>query len=360
VSATAQDDEAPLDPRILAEIERLVRRGIGGLDFLAKGPPEVGLTPKNVIHSRRPLYLYHYRPTAAEVYRVPLLLVMATTNKGYLFDLAPGQSVVQYLLARGYDVYMLDWRAVYPDESHFSMDDYVLDFIPDCIARVQAHSGEADVSLVGYCAGGVLAVLYAAANPTGPVTNLACLTTPIDFRPMRLFQAWTDRRYLELDRIAEMLGNVPSEMTTTMFEMLRPASRIAGVVQLWDNMWNDEFVRSYRLMSRWAYDALPIAAAYFRQGIRELFWENSLCGGGFRLGGTTVELRHITIPVFHGLAANDHIVPRASTAPLVRLVGSRHAEEAVIGGGHFSVVAGPNATKRLWPRLDAWLAPRSI
>ena len=135
--AGAPDAEA-LDPRIFTEIERLLRRGIAGLDVLAADPPEVGPTAKDVIHSRRPLYLYHYHPVAVEIYRVPVLFVMATTNKGYIFDLASGHSVVEYMLGQGYDVYMLDWRAVNPEESHFSLTDYVLDFIPDCIARVRS------------------------------------------------------------------------------------------------------------------------------------------------------------------------------------------------------------------------------
>ncbi len=60
--------------------------------------------------------LYHYRPMADEIYRVPILIVMATTNRGYILDLVPGQSFIEFLLKRGYDVYMLDWTAPRPEE----------------------------------------------------------------------------------------------------------------------------------------------------------------------------------------------------------------------------------------------------
>ena len=60
--------------------------------------------------------LYHYRPMADEIYRVPILIVMATTNRGYILDLVPGQSFIEFLLKRGYDVYMLDWTAPKPEE----------------------------------------------------------------------------------------------------------------------------------------------------------------------------------------------------------------------------------------------------
>jgi len=60
--------------------------------------------------------LYHYRPLADEIYRVPILIVMATTNRGYILDMVPGQSFIEFLLKRGYDVYMLDWSAPKPEE----------------------------------------------------------------------------------------------------------------------------------------------------------------------------------------------------------------------------------------------------
>ena len=66
--------------------------------------------------SRGTMNLYHYRPIADEIYRVPILIVMATTNRGYILDMVPGQSFIEFLLKRGYDVYMLDWTAPRPEE----------------------------------------------------------------------------------------------------------------------------------------------------------------------------------------------------------------------------------------------------
>ncbi len=91
---------------------------------------------------------------------MPILIVMATTNRGYILDLVPGQSFIEFLLKRGYDVYMLDWTAPKPEEKSLRMEDYVLDFIPDCVRRVQQDSGETDVTVIGYCFGGVLSLLY--------------------------------------------------------------------------------------------------------------------------------------------------------------------------------------------------------
>src|SRR4051794_35518599 len=96
--------------RIQSEVDRAIQRNLKGFGYLGSAAPAVGLTPKTLLQRRGTLSLYHYKPTASEVYRVPLLLVMATTNKAFIFDLAPGQSLIEFLLARGYGVYVMDWN----------------------------------------------------------------------------------------------------------------------------------------------------------------------------------------------------------------------------------------------------------
>jgi polyhydroxyalkanoate synthase len=115
-------------------VDRAIQRNIKGLNFLAGPPARVGLTPKEVLYERGTLRLYHYLPQADEVYRVPLLLVMATTNKAYVFDLAPGQSMVEYLLKQGFDVYVIDWEPPVPEERSLTLADYTQDFIPTCVS----------------------------------------------------------------------------------------------------------------------------------------------------------------------------------------------------------------------------------
>src|SRR5260370_27393224 len=100
---------------------------------------------------------------------------MATTNRGYLLDLVPGQSFIEFLLKRGYDVYMLDWTAPKSEEKHLRMEDYVLDFIPGCVRRVQHDSGEQDVSVIGSCFGGRLALLDGSMFNGAPLHHFICV-----------------------------------------------------------------------------------------------------------------------------------------------------------------------------------------
>ena len=353
-------DLSAIPDRIQSEVQRAIQRSIKGVEYFGSSAPVLGTTPKDVLATRGTMTLYHYRPLADEIYRVPILIVMATTNYGYILDMVPGQSFIEFLLKRGYDVYMLDWKAPKPEEKNLRMEDYVLDFIPDCVQRVQKDSGEADVSIVGYCFGGVLSVMYASIFTDGPMKNLVCFTTPVDFREMKLFQNFSDRRYFDVDRLVDSIGNVPPEMILSSFEMLRPASRAIGQVQLWDNIWNDDFVKSYRMFDRWATDTLPLAGEYFRQTTKDLMWDNKIYNGTMSVGGHAVDLSKIKVPVLHAVAEHDHIVPYDAAKPLIAKIGSADKQEVILKGGHVSLVAGPNAIKRLWPKLDSWLGERSV
>ena len=353
-------DFASVSERVQTEVQRAIQRSIKGVEYFSTSGPALGSTPKDVLHSRGTMNLYHYRPLADEIYRVPILIVMATTNRGYILDMVPGQSFIEFLLKRGYDVYMLDWTAPKPEEKSLGMEDYVLNFIPESVRRVQEDSGVDEVSVIGYCFGGVLSLLYGSIFHDGPMKNLICFTTPIDFREMKLFNNFSDRRYFDVDRLVDSVGNMPPELILQSFEMLRPASRSVSQIQLWENIWNDEFVKSYRMFDRWATDTLPLAGEYFRAITKDLMWDNKLFNDTMTVGGRPAQLDKIKVPLLHAVAEHDHIVPYDAAKHLIKKVSSTDKEEVMLKGGHVSLVAGPNAVRRLWPKLDSWLGGRSI
>ena len=92
--------------------------------------------------------------------------------------------------------------------------------------RERAGDGEQDVSVIGYCFGGV-SLLYGSILNDGPMKNLICFITPIDFHGMKLFSNFADRRYFDVDLLVDSIGNLPPEMILSSFDMLRPASRVA-------------------------------------------------------------------------------------------------------------------------------------
>jgi polyhydroxyalkanoate synthase subunit PhaC len=89
MSETAAFDPAAMPARVQSEIQRAILRSIKGVEYFSTSGPTLGSTPRDLLHARGTMNLYHYRPLADEVYRVPVLIVMATTNRGYILDLIP-------------------------------------------------------------------------------------------------------------------------------------------------------------------------------------------------------------------------------------------------------------------------------
>jgi polyhydroxyalkanoate synthase len=178
--------------RIREALERVLSRNIAGLKTLEDIAMDFGSTPKDIIHSRGTTKLYHYTPTCDEIYRVPIVLVMSLVSRYYIMDLAPGQSLVEYLVDQGFDVYLIDWGIPRPEHRHLNLDHYVGEVLPECLEKVREDSGEEEVSLVGYCLGGVLAMMHTALARPGQVRALACFTTPVDTNGMTLYKAWAE------------------------------------------------------------------------------------------------------------------------------------------------------------------------
>lgn len=321
---------------------------------------ETAITPKELIYSDGTMRLYHYLPQTDDIYRVPLLIVMSLVSKPYIFDLTPGQSLVEYLVRQGFDVYLIDWGTPRSEHKDVDLANYIADWIPDCIAQVQKYSGQTDVNLLGYCLGGVLTSLYVALDPDGPIKNMLLLATPINGEGMSSQRAMLTSGGLDPDLIADKLGNVPSSMVEAGFQRLRPLQKTSGQMMLLNNLDDREFIKSHLRITRWGADALPFAGAAFRTFSHDFIQENKVVKGEFELRGRKLSLGDIRIPVLHVLAEHDHVVPPASSGDLVRLIGSDDKEEWTIKGGHVSLVTGAGAVTRTWPRLIEWLAPRSV
>ena len=357
---TAQPD-INIGDLVQKEVERTLTRATRGINVLLnRDEPDVGMTPKDVIYSRGTLRLYHYHGMSDEVYRIPIVLVMSLISKPYILDLSPGVSFVEFLLKQGFDVFMIDWGVPRPEDTKLKLEDYTLDFLPSCIEKVQEATGESDVSIIGYCMGGLLSLIYGGLMEHAPMANLVCIATPVDYEGMGLFKQWSDKRWFDVDRIVDTLGNIPPELMYRSFELLRPADRLVSYVRLWDNLWNDQYVKHYRLFNKWTGDQIPFPGECYRQTTKDLMWENKLIKGELEVGGGIVDLKRITCPALNLMAQHDHIAPYEATRALTSLLGSEDTEDVVLKGGHVSLVAGANAVTRLWPKVNEWLAVRSV
>lgn len=357
---TAKTAEKPIAEAVTQALDKAIERNRAGVDPLLDLDLEVGVTPKDLVHTNGTLKLYHYRPVCEEIYPVPVIVIPSLVSRSYILDLAKGQSLVEYLLDQGFDAYLVDWGTPRPEHRGLRLEDYVLRLIPECIDKVLRDTGEAELSMIGYCMGGQLACMYAATHTDGPLKNLVCFTTPVNSDGMPLYKTWTDPEHFDLDRIVDELGNIPPELMTASLQALRPLQKTAGQMKLIDHAGDDAFVEAFVRLDRWAADQVPFPGEVARQFVVDFVRENKFVRNELKLGPHRVDLGDIEVPFLHVAAAHDHIVPSAASQELIGLIGSEDKTEIVLKGGHVSLVAGGNAVYRLWPKLDAWLAPKSI
>lgn len=360
-AAAAGLDQDDFDANVERTLNRVLLRNIPGLPALpeTQSDLDVGQTPKELVYSNETAQLYHYEAIESEIYRVPVLIVMSPVAKGYILDLAHGQSLIEYLLMQGHDVYMLDWAAPRREQSGLGLAEYVIDLVGGCVEAVAEDCGEDDLTLVGYCMGGMLSLMYTALNPGGPVRNLACFTTPVNGDGMALYKKWMTSKSFDIDRIVAELGNIPGDFINSSIQALRPLQRSANQMRLLNNVQDDAFVKAHLRFDRWAVDQLPVPGELARNMVKDFIVGNKIVDNTLSLRDQVVDLSTIEVPFLHVAAKYDHIVPSAASSDLIGLVGSQDKQEIVMKGGHVSLVAGGNAIFRLWPQLDRWLATRA-
>jgi polyhydroxyalkanoate synthase len=356
-TAAARPRSAP-NPLAAPVLRALAASGLPTEEFADLAGP-LGVTPKETIHAEGTLKLQHFRPLAESVYRVPVLIVTSLVNQPYILDLVPGQSMVEHLLRQGFDVYMIEWGRLRREHAGLTLEDHVLDRLPRCVERVLQHSGEKELSIVGYCVGGLLSVLYAALHPKAPLKNLVCMAAPVNGDGLESLKAWMGPGFDE-EALIEQYGNVPADWVQNTLRALRPFGKLGGAMNLLNQVDNDEIVRSNLRMGKWETDNIPFPGGVFRQMVNDFLRGNKLVRGEWLIGGRRVSLADVKVPLLHLLAADDHITPYASSRDLVLLAGSRDKQELIVKGGHVGLVAGRGAQTRMWPALEAWLAPRSV
>jgi len=359
-----------LDPKALTGLSpedhlRAVTRYNAGLKaILDSFDAPVGQTPAEIVWTLNKAKLYHYLPArpAHERHPVPLLLVYALINKPFIFDFGPGRSFVEYMVGEGFDVYLLDWGAPGPEDRNTTFDDYVTEYLTRAVRKVLRHSGAGELSLLGYCLGANIALIYSALYPEVPVRNLILLTIPADFSssPEGSMAMWLEEGRLDVDRLLAVWDNVPGELIRLWAKTLKPVENfVASYVNLFKFMDNQAFVQAWQAINRWIEDVIPFAGEAMRQFVIDYVRNNELVTGKHAVKGQLVDLAQVRAPLLNVSAEFDHLVSRAQSESIMDLVSSQDKELCVMPSTHVGLMANMNARQAYWPTISKWLAARS-
>jgi polyhydroxyalkanoate synthase len=340
-------------------IERQILRTRNGLAYLAgANRPAMAQTPRDLVWRRDKARLWRYRSQSRRI-SPPILIVHSLVSKSYILDLLPGTSMVGYLLEEGFDVFLLDWTAPDPADAENTLETYVDEYIPEAIGEVLEEAEAGEVTLIGYCFGGVLTLLEVAAHREAPVRNLMVMATPCDYREMGFMSNMFRDGRLNPEDVIDETGLVPAGALDEGFQSLKPTEYVTQRMNFFQNLWNDEFVEGFLAIAFWARDQVSFPGGVFRQTVERLVRQNGLLEGVIPHGRGEARLQDIRCPFLNAYAEQDTITPAASSKPLTRLVGSDDVSELRLESGHIGFVAGRQAAKVARPQIRDWLSGHS-
>lgn len=327
----------------LANWHALAARLAGALAVAASmPPPAVGTTPRQRLWTERGATLYRYGEGSRGRRSVPLLIVYSMVNRPYLLDLEPERSLIAALLARGRDVFLLDWGAPTPADRHLSLTDYALRPLERAAEAVLAASGAAAHDLMGVCQGGTLALCHAARRPAR-VRRLVTMVTPVDFAtPDDLLARYA--RSIDAEALVAAFGNVPGIFLRLGFQSLKLHGNTLGkLLTLADAAGAPVEVARVLRTERWVADSPDQAGQAFLDFIRHFYRDNALVNGTLVVDAVPLRLRTLTLPILNVFASRDHLVPPASSRALGSLVGGAGYREHAFDGGHIGVYLSARA-----------------
>lgn len=326
---------------------------------LTRDQAKVGTTPRDVVWTHRSVTLYRYRSDHRE-HAVPVLLVFALINGPQIFDLRPGHSFVEHLLDEGFDVFLLDWGTPGEEDADVGLDDYVCDWLAWGVRETLRAAGHHQLTLLGWCIGGVLCAMHTALAQDAGVRNLVLLTTPID-TDGSLYAHWVGRASFDVDALTDAFPLVSGAGIDVVNKLMKPVTNFWTTYRkLWDDVQAGVDRReSYQAMAKWVACTPPFPARAFREWTTWMYKENQLVKGLVVLRGQRVDLGRICEPLLVVTAGADHIAPREGTLPVLDLVASSDVTHLDRPGGHIGLMAGSKARGEIWPEISAWLAQRS-
>jgi polyhydroxyalkanoate synthase len=332
--------------------------------FDAAREVKVATTPFDVVYEEDTLRLLHYRRDTPASYAEPVLFCYALVNRPYIIDLQHDRSVIRQFLARGFDVYLIDWGVPSAADRSLLLRDYIDGLMKNCVDFILRKGTASRVHLVGYCMGGTMSAIFAARYPER-IKTLTLMTAPIDFSKggeQSLVQFWSNPDYFDVDSLIDAYGNVPAEFLQVSFQMMKPVQNyFLKYVNFFEKMDDDQFVENYFAMEKWTNDNIPVAGETFREFVKKLYQRNELVKGEYRLaaGEEPVQLSRITCPLMLLTARADHLVPPSQTEGIVPYVSSKDVKSVTLDAGHIGLAVSTKAHKKFWPDATQWIADRS-
>jgi polyhydroxyalkanoate synthase len=340
---------------------RAVARSIAsGADWILGRPiADLRSMPAAQIHGSPQCAVRRFESTTGRTDRpLPVLLVPPLGVSSDCFDLRRGGSLAEYLLAGGHPVYAVDYGEIGAGERSLGLDHWVDSVLPAAVGAVEDDAG-APVQLVGWCLGGILALLLAARDAPA-VRSVSLIASPFDGSGMAL--AGPLQRVADAGdgsvaaRLAEAAGGVPAPMVRLAFR-LAPADRYATrPLTVAAHLSDREFLAQMQAVDAYVARMRGYPGRALGEVHRALFASRGLSGGAVDIDGRRVQLADVRVPVLAVAASRDRFAPPGSVYRVAQLlVNAPEVSLRIANGGHIGALTGRRARETTWIFLDDFL-----
>lgn len=345
---------------------------------------QAGLTPYDVIHDNGLVSLRHYRRLHEDMilvngeplrvsmkqHRVPLVIVPPLAVNMLIYDLFPERSLVKYLLARGFDVYLIDWGIPGFRHTHYNLHTYVAELLPDFLQRIRAHSGEQELSLHGWSMGGIITLCYGGLNLDKNIRNLVVLASPVNahasgqlgklYRFLSARAEWVrEHTGFRIHNVNPRLLHTPGWLNTLGFKMTNPVASMTGYWGLLKKLGDRDFVVEHATNASFLDHMVAYPGGIIQDMMVRIWIDNEMADGRMPIGDRIARLDNITANLLAFAGKSDSLVTKEAVITLLDLVASEDKSFHVVPGGHMGVLSGSKAPATAWKQTADWLATRS-
>ncbi len=352
--------------------------------FRAASLVQAGQTPFDTLHSDGLVSLRYYPPLAEDfielgdavipverqTHRTPIVIIPPLAVNMLIYDLFPQRSLVRFLRAKGFEVYLIDWGVPTRAHSHYNLHTYVAELLPAALNRVRQHSGEQELSLHGWSLGGMFTLFYSALSRDQHIRNAIVVGSPIDSHASGLMGLLYQGVSGAADFVQRRTGfklhdlkpdwfHSPGWANTIGFKLTNPIGSFKGYWELLIKLGDRDFVADHATTSAFLDRMVAYPGGIVQDAMVRLLITNQPSRGKIQIGDDVARLENVTASVFAIAVETDTLALPVAGAKIQQHIRSTDVPFRVVPGGHMGILAGSKAPKSSWLELAEWLAERS-